>query len=124
MARSQPEHQIQAAIVEFWNLRGRRDLDLFAIPNGGIRNIVTAKKLKREGVRSGVPDMCVVLDQGRVGWLECKAPKGRLSDEQKELAKRWQARGHLYAIVRDVRDAAIVLTLWNALRGVGKDSSE
>lgn len=123
MARSNTEHQIQCAIVEFWNYRGRRDLDLFAIPNGGIRNIVTAKRLKAEGVKAGVPDMCVTLPGGRVGWLEVKAIRGRLSDEQKELATRWQALGHLYAIVRDVKDAAIILALWGALRG-GKESAD
>ena len=124
MTRAQPEHQIQASIVALWKLRGRRDLDLFAIPNGGIRNIVTAKKLRAEGVLAGVPDMCVTLPEGRAGWLEVKAPKGRLSDEQRELAQRWQALGHRYAIVRDVKDAQIVLTLWGALRGGRTEAGE
>ena len=30
---------------------------IFAIPNGGKRHIGTARKLKAEGVRSGVPDI-------------------------------------------------------------------
>jgi len=31
---------------------------IFAIPNGGHRNVVVAGKLKAEGVRAGVPDLC------------------------------------------------------------------
>jgi hypothetical protein len=33
------------------------ELDLlFAIPNGGARNVIVAKKLKAEGVKAGIPD--------------------------------------------------------------------
>lgn len=123
MTRAQPEHQIQASIIEFWKMRGRRDLDLFAIPNGGARNVITARRLKAEGVLAGVPDLCCILDDGRVGWLEVKAPKGRLSPEQREFSERWQKRGHRFAIVYDVKDASIVLALWGALRG-GKEGSD
>ena len=124
MTRSNPEHQIQKSIVEFWNLRGRRDLELRAVPNGGLRNPVTARKLKDEGVLPGTPDLFVVLSNGRTGWIECKAPRGKLTPEQKEFARKVMQQGHFFAVVKDVKDAAIVLAMWGALRGGGKESSE
>src|SRR5262245_9730070 len=39
----------------------------FAVPNGGLRHKRTAVRLKREGARSGVPDVCVPL--ARRGFL-------------------------------------------------------
>lgn len=33
----------------------------FAIPNGGSRNLITGKRLKMEGVTSGVPDCFIAI---------------------------------------------------------------
>ena len=48
------EHQVQVAICNYLDLR---KVCYFAIPNGGKRNIITASKLKAEGVKKGVPDL-------------------------------------------------------------------
>jgi len=61
---------------------------LFAIPNGGKRNIITAKNLKLEGVVAGVPD--IFFDWPRLGYhglrIEMKRVKGgSLTAEQKEM---------------------------------------
>lgn len=45
---------------------------LFAIPNGGVRNIVVAKKLKAEGVKPGVPDLFLPVPRiARCGHRAC-----------------------------------------------------
>ena len=54
------EHEEQVALFEWaeWNKRQYPELELmFAIPNGGQRHVVVAKKLKDEGVKAGVPDI-------------------------------------------------------------------
>ena len=54
------EHKLQCLCVEwfrYWYPKGT----IFAIPNGGARNVVTAAKLKAEGVLAGVPDLCVPM---------------------------------------------------------------
>lgn len=97
------EHQEQVAVVRWFDaqypaLRGR----LFAIPNGGQRNLVVAAKLKAEGVRAGVPDLCLpVARHGFHGlWIELKAPKrgdapaGRLQASQIEWLKFLGGEGH------------------------------
>lgn len=54
---------------------------IFAIPNGGERNPMVAEKMRREGVRRGIPDL--MIPAWRM-FVEMKAPKGRLSDYQIE----------------------------------------
>jgi hypothetical protein len=57
---------------------------LHAIPNGGLRTKTTAARLKREGLKPGVPD--IVLPVARHGWhglyIELKFGKGRVSESQ------------------------------------------
>ena len=56
------EHDEQAALFEWatWHTSQCPELGLlFAIPNGGHRHPVVAARLKAEGVRAGVPDICL-----------------------------------------------------------------
>lgn len=75
-------------------LRGRVELDLLMhIPNGEKRDAATASKLKRLGVRPGVPDLCLPIMRGGHGalWIEMKTDGGRVSDDQDKwhLMLRW-----------------------------------
>ena len=69
---------------------------LYHIPNGGLRNVVVAVRLKKEGVKKGVPDLC--LPVARAGfhglYIEMKAGKGRLSDEQEKWLKDLSEQGY------------------------------
>ena len=61
------EHDEQVALLKFCNLNQVKYPELallYAIPNGGNRNIVTATKLKAEGVKAGVPDLCLPVPRG------------------------------------------------------------
>lgn len=62
LAKSGSEHGEQAAVFCWASMREQQsrfpDLRwMFAIPNGGLRNKVTASMLKAEGVKAGVPDI-------------------------------------------------------------------
>ena len=60
LAASGTEHGNQAALFCWINLnleRWDKLSMLFAIPNGGFRDKITASNLKAEGVKAGVPDM-------------------------------------------------------------------
>ncbi len=69
----------------------------FHIPNGGIRNIVAATRLKRAGVKAGMPDICIPLARYEANglWIEMKSENGRLSDEQKVIHAFLRSEGHL-----------------------------
>lgn len=110
------EHKIQVALCDYLAIGGRKDLHWFAIPNGGHRHIRQAVKLKNEGVRRGTPDMCFLLEGGRVGWLELKTKKGSLSPEQREFRDKAQGLGHLWAVINNIDDAIHTLSEWGVFR--------
>lgn len=74
---------------------------MFAIPNGGERNVIVASNLKAEGCKAGVPD--VFLPVARGPWhglfLELKRKKseaksrGYATAEQLKWIKELQAQG-------------------------------
>jgi hypothetical protein len=75
------EHLEQRELVR-WFRQTFKGVRIFAIPNGGLRSLSVAAKLKAEGVSSGVPDLCVPA--WRL-WIEMKRVKGgSLSAEQKD----------------------------------------
>ena len=57
---------------------------MYHVPNGGKRDIHTAKKLKAEGVKSGVPDICLPTPSGRYHglYIELKAHGGTTTKNQ------------------------------------------
>lgn len=65
---------------------------LYAVPNGGKREVVDAIQLKASGVVPGIPDLVFHWKKKTYG-LECKIPGGRLSDEQLKVHKAWE--GHV-----------------------------
>lgn len=105
---SEVEHRIQQACVRWFNLqypylRGR----LFAVPNGGRRDVVTGAKLKAEGVVAGVADLILLVTNKAFGALliEMKKPGGIQSAAQRQ----WQeivTRGgeYKYVICRSIYD--------------------
>ena len=83
------EAQEQVALFE-WAQYSRTKypaLDLmFHIPNGGSRNLIEAKHLKEQGVKAGVPDICLPVPSGRYTalYIELKRKNGgRVSEAQR-----------------------------------------
>lgn len=80
---------------------------LFAVPNGGSRNKIEAKNMKRQGIKTGVADVILLIP--RRGYaslcLEFKTATGRQSDEQKEFQRQAEACGSKYVVVRSVGQA-------------------
>lgn len=80
--------------------------EMFAIPNGGERNIKVAANLKAEGVKSSVPDIFLPSPVGK--WhglfIELKRPKtdkgpaGRASTDQLEMIQKLRCRGYGAAV--------------------------
>lgn len=76
---------------------GRLSDYLFHIPNGGSRNIIEATKLKKMGVKPGVPDLQLIVPNGEVHglWIELKAQKGKLQPSQQIMIQRLEAQGYM-----------------------------
>ena len=89
------EHIEQREFVS-WFRKNHKEVKIFAIPNGGLRDKITASKLKLEGVLPGVPDLFV--PEWNL-WIEMKREKeSYLSDNQKKMIKYLEGAGY-HAIV-------------------------
>ena len=116
------EHAEQAALVRWSELASHRHPELrllHAIPNGGNRNIVTAKKLKAEGVKPGVPDLClpVPIVQYAGLYIELKRRKGgRLSDEQTWWIAELRRQGYRVEVCRGWDKARAAIETYLGIR--------
>jgi len=59
---------------------------MYHIPNGGKRNIATARRLKAEGVKSGVPDIHLPVARGAYHglYIELKKQRGGNTTENQD----------------------------------------
>ena len=81
------EHQEQVALFQWADIAVRTYPELVllhAIPNGGDRNRVVGAKLKAEGVKRGVPDLCLPVSRGGYHglYIELKSVTGTVRAEQ------------------------------------------
>jgi len=97
------EHKEQAGFVQWFRAKWPRVL-IFAIPNGGKRNISTARNLKLEGVVAGVPDLFI---PAWGIWIEMKRQKGgRLSPDQEDMINYLESIGHRVIVGYGATDAS------------------
>lgn len=108
----QIEHTEQVNLIKWWSLVhkqfGISEHLLFAIPNGGQRNIIVASKLKAEGVRPGVPDLFLAVPKKDYHglFIEMKKPKGgRVSDSQKEMIDDLNQLNYLSVVCKGRNEA-------------------
>lgn len=73
-------------------------LVIYAVPNGGSRNVREAQRLKSEGVLAGVADLTILLPQGKSLYIEMKVKGNRQTPNQKEFQQKAEALGHKYYV--------------------------
>jgi hypothetical protein len=105
---NQDEHKLQVAICKYLDLCG---YEFFAIPNGGLRNIKVASKLKQEGVKAGVADLFVALSNGKYHglFIEVKVGKNRQQPNQKIFEQKVLENGYQYKVVRSIDEMVAVI---------------
>lgn len=99
------EHRIQCACVRWFAYQyPQYDGLLFAVPNGGHRDKVTAAMMKAEGVTAGVADLLLLVpSKGHHALcIEMKTEKGRQSPEQKAWQKKAENQGYKYVVCRSL----------------------
>lgn len=98
------EAQEQITLFEWERLkRGKYpELDLlFHVPNGGSRNKAEAGRLRAEGVKAGIPDLCLPVPRGHFHglYIELKRKRGgRIEPEQTAWLERLMKQGYSVAI--------------------------
>lgn len=78
---------------------------VFAVPNGGKRNVIEAKIQVAEGTLHGVSDLIILLPNARSVFVEMKTEKGRQSEHQKNFEKVVSNLGFDYLVWRSIDDA-------------------
>lgn len=108
---------------------------IYAIPNGEIRptksfmkqgRMITyspaGKKLKEEGCKSGVPDICIPFARGIYHgmYIEMKFGKNKPFKEQEEWIARLQRNGYYVVVCYSAREAMKELLSYESLQTNGK----
>lgn len=122
------ETDVQAAVVAWADLMAARwpELaDLYAIPNAGgytgtfKQNMLRVLKMKREGVKSGVPDLHLPVARGgyfslylemkrqvvRVGKRGASVTRTKTTSEQDDWHARLRERGHQVVVCWTAEEA-------------------
>nr|WP_281377077.1 VRR-NUC domain-containing protein [Deinobacterium chartae] len=108
------EHQHQVKLISWCDQNTDLYPDLaliFAIPSGENRHVLNAIRLKAQGVRPGVPDLCLPVPSGPYHglYIELKALGGRASKDQSAWIRRLSAAGYRAAVCKGWRAARDVI---------------
>ena len=97
------EDELQKNCVTWFRLQYPKHRQmLFAVPNGGNRNIREAARLKAQGVTAGVADLILLVGNSMNNALciEMKIGKGKQSENQIEWEKSAVSHGNAYVVCR------------------------
>jgi hypothetical protein len=101
--RIQHEAAVQKQIVEYIRAVLPRSI-VAAIPNGSQRTASGRPANAVAGLLPGMPDLVVVLPEGKVLWAEIKSDKGRVSPAQLNVHGQLNSLGHVCVVLRSVED--------------------
>lgn len=116
------EHKEQVAVCQWWahahKKYGLPEFALFAIANGGHRHMLTAVRLKAEGVRPGIPDLflaAAIGDEYGNLWgglfIEMKSKEGAESEQQKEV-RAYLQKGYQSVVAFGAEEAINAIKLY------------
>jgi hypothetical protein len=108
----------QQALFEWAAIQGNMTPELsllYHIPNGGYRSKAEAGRFKAEGVKSGVPDVCLPVARGGFHglYIELKRRKGgKVTHEQEKWIKLLSKQGYIAIAVRGWEKAAEAIMIY------------
>ena len=97
------EHGHQVEIFRWCDLHKRKYPELqklFAVPNAGKRTRRQGKWMKDEGMKAGVPDMCLPVARGDFHslFIELKSETGSLQQNQAEWIDALNEEGNMAVV--------------------------
>ena len=127
-AKAGTEHAHQVALF-MWASQHREEYPclkwMYAVPNGGERNVAVAGRLKAEGVKSGISDVCLPVARMKAAdkyhglYIEMKKPGGKESKEQIEFGEFLVAQGYYYIMCDHWEKARdIIIAYFDTLAGL------
>lgn len=113
VSQENPVHLFAVQLLKFSGVPG---LIYFHTANEGKRSERTGAFLKRMGFLPGVADLTIIRPGGLAYFLELKAPKGRLSEDQRAFRDLCEANGTPYAVAASSAEVESILGKWGCLR--------
>lgn len=109
-----PEQALQIAVMTYLRTACPNAL-AFSIPNGGYRRPIEACIMKATGTLAGVPDILILWEPGRCGFIELKAPgaANRLSVAQKSFQIRAKILGVPNRVATSLDDVRAIVRDWD-----------
>lgn len=95
----QSEEQMQAKCVEWFHNTYHEHRGMLHCNNNNSHNKIAGNKARTLGVYPGVSDLELILNYGKVAFIELKIAGGVVSKQQKEWSESIVKRGHFYFIV-------------------------
>ncbi|MBY0561469.1 VRR-NUC domain-containing protein [Hyphomicrobium sp.] len=108
------EAQIQKTLLDHLHHRAKPGVVYWHTPNGGVRDRITGRQLKDQGVVSGVPDLLLFF-RGQLYGLELKTEKGRLQPTQVKFQAALAKQGAILATAYGLDEALKILLGWGVL---------
>ncbi|MDR0618896.1 MAG: VRR-NUC domain-containing protein [Bacteroidales bacterium] len=110
------ESRLQRACVEWFRYQ-YPDRIIFAIPNGGKRNAVTASIMKKEGALAGVADLCLLYPRGEYHacFIEMKYGKGKQSPAQKAFEVYCVKNNYFYRVCCSLEHFMQTVSIYESL---------
>lgn len=102
-------HQESLFIWAAYNMPRMPELKfMHHVPNGGKRDAATATALKRQGVKAGVPDICLPAPRGGYHglYIELKAGRNTTTEKQREWLEYLKRQGYFTAVCYGWQSAA------------------
>lgn len=119
MKNAQSESQIQTeffAVIRFNEAIYPYLTLIRAIPNGGQRHIITAVRLKKEGVVAGTPDVAIWIPSSNAefkgAFIEFKVPKGKQTPAQIAFRDQVIDKGYDYRVCYSPDEALDFIELY------------
>lgn len=99
---------------------------LYHVPNGGKRNAAEAAHLKRQGVKAGVPDLCLPVPRGKYHglYIELKAKNNQPTETQIDWLKALAAQGFKTAVCWGFEAARSVIESYMRLPSFTNNEAE
>lgn len=93
---------------------------MYHIPNGGYRNKAEAARLKMEGVKAGVPDICLPVARGGYHglYIEMKVKGNTTSEAQNRWIERLKEQDYFVTVCYGQEEAIQVIVSYLKQKGV------
>lgn len=90
----------------------------YHIPNGGKRNKAEAARLKRQGVKAGVPDICLPVARGGYHgmYIEMKYGRNRPTEAQEIWLEQLEKQGFYTAVCYSAGEAIDKISAYMRMR--------